>query len=329
MTGSGSRALVIGTRGSPLARWQAEHVAALLRAAHPGLPVELSIIVTEGDRSQAAWEQSPTAAAQASKAVWVKDIELALLEGRVDLAVHSLKDVPGELTPGLALVCRFYTGPSEGPVPPAVDYGEASSPSSHAIPGTLAALPPGARVGTSSLRRVCQTRALRPDLNLEILRGNVDTRLRKVSEGVVDAALLACAGLDRLGHGHRITERLEVEAMLPAIGQGALAIEARADDERVRTLTRALSDPAAEVTVAAERALLAALGGSCRTPVAGHATFIAPDRLLVRALVGRPDASEILRERSEGSPADAPALGRELARRLLARGAGRILAELG
>jgi hydroxymethylbilane synthase len=307
---SGER-IVIGTRGSALARWQAEHVAGLLRAAHPGLVVDLSIIVTEGDRAQANPVQ-PTA----GKEIWVKDIEVALLEGRVDLAVHSLKDVPAELAPGLALVA----------IPKRADPRDALV---SRLGGTLADLPAGARIGTSSLRRVCQTRALRPDLKLEILRGNVDTRLRKVSEGVVDAALLACAGLDRLGFGARIVERLDPEAMLPAIGQGALALEARADDGRVRGLVRPLSDAEAEAGVAAERALLAALGGGCHTPLAGHATFTAPDRLLVRALVGRPDASEILRERLEGPPATAAALGRELGRRLLARGADKILAALG
>jgi hydroxymethylbilane synthase len=306
--------LTIGTRGSALARWQAEHIAGLLRTAHPGLEVELSIIVTEGDRAQPTWGES--AAPTSNKSVWVKDIEVALLEGRVDLAVHSLKDVPGELAAGLALVA----------IPRRADPRDALV---SRVAATLATLPAGARVGTSSLRRVCQTRALRPDLQLEILRGNVDTRLRKVSEGVVDAALLACAGLDRLNHADRIAQRVEIEAMLPAIGQGALALEARADDDRVRTLARALSDAAAETTVAAERALLAGLGGSCRTPVGGHAEFIAADRLLVRALVGRPDASEILRERIEGAPGEAAALGAELARRLLARGADRILAELG
>ncbi len=310
---SASDRLVIGTRGSALARWQAEHVAGLLRAAHPGLTVELSFIVTEGDRFQA----SPTpVAVPGGKAVWVKDIEVALLERRVDLAVHSLKDVPAELAPGLALVA----------IPPRADPRDALVSRTG---GTLATLPPGARIGTSSLRRVCQTRALRPDLNLEILRGNVDTRLRKVSEGVVDAALLACAGLDRLGFGARIAERLDPAAMLPAIGQGALALEARADDHRTHLLTRPLSDAAAEATVAAERALLKGLGGSCHTPVAGHATFPTPDRLLLRALVGRPDATEILREEIEGSAQEAPTLGQLLADRLLTRGAARILSDLG
>jgi hydroxymethylbilane synthase len=310
---SSAETLIIGTRGSPLARWQAEHVAGLLRAAHPGLTVELSIIVTEGDRFQALPDGSVPAA---GKEVWVKDIELALQARRVDLAVHSLKDVPAELAPGLALVA----------IPARADARDALVSRDGK---TLAELPLGARIGTSSLRRVCQARALRPDLQLQVLRGNVDTRLRKVAEGVVDAALLACAGLDRLGHGGRISERLDMESMLPAIGQGALALEARADDQRVRGYVKALSDPAAEATVAAERALLAGLGGSCRTPVAGHAALVAPDRMLLRALVGRPDASEILRARVEGSPRDAVALGMELAQQLRARGADRILAELG
>jgi hydroxymethylbilane synthase len=182
-------------------------------------------------------------------------------------------------------------------------------------------------VGTSSLRRVCQVRALRPDLRVEVLRGNVDTRLRKIAEGVVDAGILAAAGLDRLGLAERITERLSIEAMLPAIGQGALAIETRAGDSRVVALCRALSDRDAESTVAAERALLAGLGAGCRTPVAGYAT-VTGETLTLRGLVGRPDASEILREELSGPRASAESLGTELASRLRARGADRILAEL-
>jgi hydroxymethylbilane synthase len=168
---------------------------------------------------------------------------------------------------------------------------------------------------------------MRQDLRVEILRGNVDTRLRKIAEGVVDAGVLACAGLDRLGFEVRITERLSVDQMLPAIGQGALALEARAADGRVVAFARALADPDAEVTVAAERALLAGLGVGCRTPVAGHA-IIRDGRVVLRGLVGRPDASEIIREELSGAPADAASLGADLARRLLARGAGRILREL-
>lgn len=301
--------IVIGTRGSALARWQADHVAASLRAHHPGLVVEQQIIVTEGDRRSAG-----LLADQGGKALWVEEIERALTAGAVDLAVHSLKDVPAALAAGLGIVA----------IPARADPRDALV-SRAGVP--LAGLPAGARVGTSSLRRVLQVRLLRADLVVEVLRGNVDTRLRKVAEGVVDAAVLACAGLDRLGHGARISQRFSTEEMLPAIGQGALALETRDDDARVRRLCRVLADPAAEATVAAERALLAALEAGCRTPVAGHAE-VRGDRLELRALVGRPDGSEVLRERGEGPLSEAAALGTEVARRLLARGANEILAAL-
>jgi len=249
------------------------------------------------------------------KGVWVKEIEAALLAGAIDLAVHSLKDVPAALAPGLVLAA----------IPPRADPRDVLVSRDGR---RLRELAPGSRVGTSSLRRVCQVRALRSDLHVELLRGNVDTRLRKVAEGVVDAAVLAAAGLDRLGFAARITERLSERDMLPAIGQGALAIETRADDEAVRSLCRSLADHAAEVTVAAERSLLAALGAGCRTPVAGHATLDG-DVVTLKGLVGRPDASEILTDEQSGPAADAAEIGRRLADRLLARGAGRILAELG
>jgi hydroxymethylbilane synthase len=302
-------ALVIGTRGSALARWQAGEVGRLLRAAHPGLEIREQIIVTAGDR-----QQTGPVIELGGKGVWVEEIERALTDRSVDLAVHSMKDVPAELAPGLAIVA----------VPTRADPRDAIVSRSGA---TLAALPAGSRVGTSSLRRVSQLRAARGDLAIELLRGNVDTRLRKVAEGTVDAAVLASAGLDRLGFAARIAERLDVERMLPAIGQGALAIEARADDARVVGLCRALADATAEVTTAAERALLAGLGVGCRTPVAGHAT-LAGGRLMVVGLVGRPDASEMIRETVTGAPGEAAALGAALAQRLLARGADRILREL-
>jgi len=301
--------LVIGTRGSALARWQAAYVGRALVAAHPGLEIEERILVTEGDRVQTG-----AVIELGGKGVWVKEIEDALLAGTIDLAVHSLKDVPAALASGLALVA----------IPERADPRDALVSRSGA---GLAALPPGSRVGTSSLRRVCQVRAARADLRVEILRGNVDTRLRKVAEGVVDAGVLACAGLDRLGVADRITERLTVDQMLPAIGQGALALEARAADARVVALARVLADPTAEVTVAAERALLAGLGVGCRTPVAGHAVM-RDGRVVLRALVGRPDASEMIREEASGAPADAAAVGAEVARHLLSRGADRILREL-
>jgi hydroxymethylbilane synthase len=303
------RKLVIGTRGSALARWQAAYVARALQAAHPRLEIEERILVTEGDRVQTG-----AVIELGGKGVWVKEIEDALTAGTIDLAVHSLKDVPAELAPGLALVA----------IPARADPRDALVSRSGA---GLGALPPGARVGTSSLRRVCQVRAVRPDLRVEILRGNVDTRLRKVAEGIVDAGVLACAGLDRLGVADRITERLSIEEMLPAIGQGALALEARAEDGIVVPLSRALADADAEITVAAERALLAGLGVGCPTPVAGHA-FVREGRVVLRGLVGRPDASEMIREEVTGAPSDAAALGTDLARRLLSRGADRILREL-
>jgi hydroxymethylbilane synthase len=306
---SAAGAIVIGTRGSALARWQAAEVGRLLRAAHPGLEVSEKIVVTAGDR-----HQTGPVIDLGGKGVWVKEIEEGLLAGDIDVAVHSMKDVPAELAPGLAIVA----------VPTRADPRDAIVSRDG---GGLAALPPGSRIGTSSLRRVCQVRAVRADVSVEILRGNVDTRLRKVAEGVVDAAVLASAGLDRLGFGARIAERLDAARMLPAIGQGALALEARAGDTRVVKLCRALADPVAELTTTAERALLAGLGVGCRTPVAGHAT-LAEGRLTVAGLVGRPDASEMIRETVSGVPGDAAVLGADLARRLLARGADRILREL-
>ena len=305
----GPRHIVIGTRGSALARWQADHVAAALARVAPGLEITQQIIVTEGDRFQ-----SGPVIERGGKGVWVKEIEVALLDGTIDLAVHSLKDVPGQLAEGLALAA----------IPPRADPRDVLISREGQ---TLRALPSGSRVGTSSLRRVCQLRAIRPDLRLEVMRGNVDTRLRKVAEGVVDAAVLAAAGLDRLGFAARITERLSIEDMLPAIGQGALAIETRADDEAVRALCRRLSDAAAEATVAAERAVLNGLGAGCRTPVAGHAT-IDGGVITVRGLVGRPDASEILRAEERGPVADAASVGARVADRLLSSGAAQILSEL-
>lgn len=303
--------LVLGTRGSALARWQANHVARALENAHPGLTVEERIIVTTGDRSQTG-----KLVDVGGKAVWVKELEEALLAGDIDFAVHSLKDVPGSLPPGLDLAA----------IPARADGRDALVSRTGQ---TLASLSPGSTVGTSSPRRECQVRALRPDLVVQLLRGNVDTRLRRVDEGVVDAALLACAGLDRLGYGARIAERLDPEVMLPAVGQGALAIEIRTADDRTRALVGALSDADGQATVAAERALLAGLGGSCRTPLAGYAQVGEGRRLTITGLVGRPSGRDVMRERVEGSVTDAAALGTDLARRLLARGADRILAELG
>jgi hydroxymethylbilane synthase len=300
--------IVIGTRGSLLARWQAAFVARSLRAAHPELVVKEKIIVTEGDRLSTGplWNAG-------GKGLWVKEIEAALLAREIDIAVHSMKDVPGELAAGLSLVA----------IPPRADVRDAVVSRS----GTgLDGLPRSARIGTTSLRRACQLKAIRPDFEIEILRGNLDTRLRKVADGVVDAAILACAGLDRLEFAGRIAERLPIERMLPAVGQGALAIEARSDDERVRGLVQVLSDAGTALAVTAERAFLTRLGATCRTPVAGYARLV-DGQVTMLGLVGRPDGSELIADKICGRSDDAAELGVKLANALLARGAGAILAE--
>jgi hydroxymethylbilane synthase len=192
----------------------------------------------------------------------------------------------------------------------------------------LDGLPKSARIGTTSLRRACQLKAIRPDFEIEILRGNLDTRLRKVADGVVDAAILACAGLDRLEFAGRITERLPIERMLPAVGQGALAIEARSDDDRVRVLAQVLNDAGTALAVTAERAFLTRLGATCRTPVAGYAT-LADGHVTILGLVGRPDGSQLIADEISGKSSEAADLGVKLADALLARGAGAILAECG
>jgi hydroxymethylbilane synthase len=305
---STAKRIVLGTRGSMLARWQAGFVAQALRAAHPDLVVDEKIIVTEGDRlsSGPLWNAG-------GKGLWVKEIEAALLAGEIDLAVHSMKDVPGELAEGLALVA----------VPARADVRDAVVSRSGI---TLDQLPASARLGTTSLRRACQLKAFRSDFHIEILRGNLDTRLRKVAEGVVDAAILACAGLDRLAFADRIAERLSIERMLPAVGQGALAIEARTDDEGVGTLTAALNHQETVLAVAAERAFLARLGASCRTPVAGYAQLVG-GQVVLRGLVGRSDGTQLIADMIAGDPKRAEELGIALADTLLVRGAGAILAE--
>jgi hydroxymethylbilane synthase len=300
------RRIVIATRGSALARWQAEHVAGLLRGADPAVDVELMFVVTTGDRFQ----QGPVEEV-GGKAVWVKEIEEALIAGTADLAVHSLKDMPSELPDGLMLAAF----PVRADPRDALIARDARS---------LAELPRGARVGTSSPRRVCLLRALRPDLQVSGLRGNVDTRLRKLEDGQADAIVLACAGLDRLGYGARIGERLSAGVFVPAIGQGILGIEIRSRDEELRTLCAALDDPATSVAARAERALLAGLGGSCRTPIAGHAEVVG-GTLRLSGLVGRPDGSELLHEIAQAPLEQPEALGSKVAATLRARGAAAIL----
>jgi hydroxymethylbilane synthase len=294
--------IVVGTRGSMLARWQATFVAQALQRAHPGLVIEEKIIVTEGDRISAGplWNAG-------GKGLWVKEIEAALLASEIDLAVHSMKDLPGELASGLSIAAI----PARADVRDAVVSRDGSR---------LDGLAKGARVGTTSLRRAFQLKGMRPDLDIQILRGNLDTRLRKVADGVVDAAILACAGLDRLGFADRIAERLSVECMLPAVGQGALAIETREDDQQTRALCAVLEDPETAIAVTAERAFLARLGATCRTPVAGHAR-LQNGRLVLRGRIGKPDGSATLADETQGPPEAAVEIGRRLAEAMLSQGA--------
>jgi hydroxymethylbilane synthase len=286
--------LRIATRASALALAQARQVAEALG------DVELVEVVTAGDRGTRGGDKSR----------WVAELERAVLNGEADLAVHSAKDVPAQLADGLAIVA----------VPPRADARDVLCGAS-----SLDDLPSGARVGTSSLRRQSQLRAARDDLELASLRGNVDTRLRRLADGELDALVLAMAGLERLGRAGEAGTVLDFRQFVPAPGQGALALEARADDARVREMARAVTDRAAEICLTAERALTAALEASCHTPVGAHASLDA-DRLALTAYVGAPDGSAWVRDRLEGG-ADAPeALGREVAERLLSAGARELLA---
>jgi hydroxymethylbilane synthase len=300
----------IATRESPLALWQARHVQALLQQAHPGLPVELVPMTTAGDQLL-----DRSLATVGGKGLFVKELETALLEGRADLAVHSMKDVPAQLPPGLCL-SAYLAGEDPRDALVSNDYD------------SLDALPAGSVVGTSSLRRQAQLRALRPDLKLAELRGNVGTRLRKLDEGQYQAILLAHAGLLRLGLQGRIRESFAVERFVPAIAQGVIGIECREDDAATRARLAPLHDAAAATRLAAERALNARLGGACTVPVAGHAV-LRQGRLRLDALVAAPDGSRVIRAALEGTPEQAAGLGERLALQLLDAGARDILAGLG
>ena len=295
----------LGTRTSALALAQATSVAAALRAC--GHLAELVPMRTEGDRLAAA-----RLALIGGKGLFVREIEDALLAHTIDVAVHSLKDLPAELPDGLVLVAF---PPREDPRDVLVARG----------PGGLAALPPGAVVGTSSPRRRALVLAERPDLVVEPLRGNVDTRLRKLEAGGYEAIVLAAAGLVRLGLTPPHTTPLDVDVFVPAVGQGVLGIEARSDDERTRTALAAFDDRPTRACATAERAFLARLGASCVTPVAAHAS-IAGATLVMRALVVSEDGQRILRETGATAPAEAATLGRQLAEKLLEQGAAEMVA---
>ena len=292
--------LVIASRGSQLALWQARWVAAKLTAA--GHECRIEIIKTTGDQITGV-----PLSKIGTKGLFTKEIEEALLDGRADLAVHSLKDLPTELPAGLVLAA----------IP------EREDPRDAVVGVRLAELPEGAKVGTSSLRRSAQLRRLRPDLILESIRGNVDTRLRKLAEGQYDAIVLAAAGLNRLGLQDRIAELLGAEVMCPAVGQGALAVETLAAGAG-RDVCRMLDDPATRAAVTAERAVLAALGGGCQVPIGALATVEA-EHLQLLGVVASPDGAELIRAHSEGAAKEAASVGSALGAQLLSLGARRIL----
>jgi hydroxymethylbilane synthase len=304
-----SNLLRIATRQSKLALWQAEHVAALLRAAHLGLEIQLVKLTTQGDRIL----DRPLADI-GGKGLFIKELEVALAENRADLAVHSMKDVPAELPPGMRLASML----------PRADARDALVSRKYV---SLEALPIGAKVGTSSLRRQSQLRALRKDIEIIPLRGNVDTRLRKLDEGEFDAIILASAGLIRLGLGDRITQFLPIEHSLPAVGQGIVGIECRDGDQRTLDYVRVLDDANAQVCIAAERAFSHRLEGSCQSPIAGYAE-LAGDSIRVQGLVASMDGTQVFRDTVMGKPNDAAILGRALADRLLYAGAATLLQEL-
>jgi hydroxymethylbilane synthase len=301
--------LRIATRKSPLALWQANHVRDALMTRNPGLEVELFTMTTQGDKIL----DTPLAKV-GGKGLFVKELELVILEGRADLAVHSMKDVPVEFPEGLGLAAVLVR---EDPRDALI---------SNVFTG-IDSLPEGARVGTSSLRRQCQLRARRPDLEVLDLRGNVNTRLAKLDNGDYDAILLAAAGVKRMGWEDRITELLPPEQFLPAIGQGAIGIEIRVADDKVSRVVKALNDGQTATRIRAERSLNERLQGGCQVPIAGYSE-ISHGVMVLRALVGRPDGTELVQGVISGKPEDAEELGQVLADDLLSRGAKQILDEV-
>ncbi|EPR4994603.1 hydroxymethylbilane synthase [Vibrio navarrensis] len=299
----------IATRKSPLALWQAYYVKEALQQAHPGLEVELVTMVTKGD----VILDTPLAKV-GGKGLFVKELEVAMLEGRADLAVHSMKDVPVDFPPGLGLVTICER---EDPRDAFV--------SNHYE--NIEQLPQGAVVGTCSLRRQCQLKAYRPDLVIKELRGNVGTRLSKLDAGEYDAIILAAAGLKRLELQERIRSFIEPEQSLPAVGQGAVGIECRTDDERMLELLAPLNHIETADRVKCERAMNLTLQGGCQVPIGSYA-LLEGDQIWLRALVGEPDGSHIVRGEIRGPRTDAEALGVQLAQQLLSQGADDILARL-
>jgi hydroxymethylbilane synthase len=305
-----NRIIKIATRKSPLALWQAEFVRDELIKLHPRLRVELVKMSTQGDKIL-----DVPLAKVGGKGLFVKELELGMLAGEADIAVHSMKDVPVEFPEGLHLpvVCK-----REDPRDAFVSNNYSS----------IDELPEGAKVGTSSLRRECQLRTYRSDLTILPLRGNVNTRLAKLDGGDYDAIILAVAGLKRLGFEDRIRSALTPEQSLPAIGQGAVGIETRIDDEEVNALIAPLQCEDTWLRLLAERAMNQRLAGGCQVPIAGYATLDEDKFITMHGLVGRPDGSLMLRSARGGDPWDAEAIGIEIAEDLLAQGADKILAEV-
>ena len=301
--------LVVGTRGSRLAVWQAEWVQARLKELAPGLTVTLQRIKTSGDMIL-----DVPLAVIGGKGLFVKEIEEALLRGEIDLAVHSMKDVPTVLPDGLDIVC---VPAREDPRDVLVSRDSCS----------LDQLPKGSRVGTSSLRRQAQLLHYRLDLRIELLRGNLDTRLRKLHNGEYDAIVLAAAGLSRMGWSNKVTEYLPPEVSLPAIGQGALALEGRCKDRFAQALVEKLEHGPTRTAVTAERALLERLEGGCQVPIAAHAT-VKGDTLIMDGLIASVDGRQLIRDTIQGPASEAQGLGKQLAEKLLAQGGNVILNEI-
>lgn len=301
--------LIIGTRQSLLALWQSNHIASLLRKQYPDCQVTLKKIVTKGDRIL-----DVPLAQIGGKGLFTKEIETELLDGTVDLAVHSLKDMPTILPEGLCLTA----------ITTRANVGDAFVSNQYA---SFSELPQGAVLGTSSLRRKAQLLAVRPDLKIVDLRGNVDTRLRKLDEGQMDAIILAAAGLERLGHADRIREIIPTTVCLPAVGQGALAIECRSDNKEVRDMLAFLNDLPTKQATDAERAFLGLIEGGCQVPIGVHAE-VENDNVKIEAVIASLDGSKVLRNNITGPAANAADLGRKLGQQMLAEGGEQILADI-
>lgn len=300
----------IATRKSPLALWQAEEVARQLKLHHPDIKIELVKMTTKGDK----FLDAPLAKV-GGKGLFVKELEQGMLDGDADIAVHSMKDVPMEFPPGLHLPIIMER---EDPSDAFVSNKYAS----------LNELPANARIGTSSLRRQLQIKANMPNAEMLDLRGNVNSRLQKLDNGDYDAIILATAGLVRLGFNDRIRSRITPEQSLPAIGQGAVGIECRENDDRIMKLLAPLDHPTTHIRLSAERALNHRLNGGCQVPIAGYA-ILEGDEIYLRGLVGRPDGSEVVRGEIRGPASNAEQLGTELAETLLSQGAETILRDMG